>query len=285
MLVLVAELFAAASGAASPARSRCWPAGWLVLCVGARGRSRRCRRRCGSCACRCCSALGALSRWSASARWLAGRSAHERRARRGRCSPLGLGVIVVRRRSIAIALVARAVARARRRRARRSPASVGELLDRRRRAARQGGRAAGAAARRSCAARASRGWSRRRAGAARAARRRAAPWRWLPSRSCRRSGSATRTTEHTAVALVLARDRDRRRAPAGVLPGARACSSPRTACLCWRVSVPGGLPVRDRARARCSTSSLVVAVAAAFTPTIHDELGTGDTELLRGLRD
>jgi hypothetical protein len=30
---------------------------------------------------------------------------------------------------------------------------------------------------------------------------------------------------------------------------------------------------------------LVVIVAAAFTERIHLELGTGDTELLRGLRD
>ena len=31
--------------------------------------------------------------------------------------------------------------------------------------------------------------------------------------------------------------------------------------------------------------ALVVTVAAAFTQRIHVELGTGDTELLRGLRD
>ena len=31
--------------------------------------------------------------------------------------------------------------------------------------------------------------------------------------------------------------------------------------------------------------ALVVTVAAAFAQRIHDELGTGDTDLLRGLRD
>jgi hydrogenase-4 component E len=50
------------------------------------------------------------------------------------------------------------------------------------------------------------------------------------------------------------------------------------------ISVPGGLPFVIELGALFDLA-LVVAVAAAFTRRIHDELGTGDTELLRGLRD
>jgi hydrogenase-4 membrane subunit HyfE len=50
------------------------------------------------------------------------------------------------------------------------------------------------------------------------------------------------------------------------------------------VSVPGGLSYVIELGALFDLV-LVVTVAAAFTRRIHVELGTGDTELLRGLRD
>jgi hydrogenase-4 component E len=50
------------------------------------------------------------------------------------------------------------------------------------------------------------------------------------------------------------------------------------------ISVPGGLPYVIEIGALVDLA-LVVAVAAAFTRRIYGELGTGDTELLRGLRD
>lgn len=50
------------------------------------------------------------------------------------------------------------------------------------------------------------------------------------------------------------------------------------------VSVPGGLSYVIELGALLDLV-LVVTVAAAFTQRIHIELGTGDTELLRGLRD
>jgi hydrogenase-4 component E len=50
------------------------------------------------------------------------------------------------------------------------------------------------------------------------------------------------------------------------------------------VSVPGGLSYVIELGALFDLV-LVVVVAAAFTERIHLELGTGDTELLRGLRD
>ena len=50
------------------------------------------------------------------------------------------------------------------------------------------------------------------------------------------------------------------------------------------VSVPGGLPYVIEIGALFDLM-LVVTVAAAFTQRIHAELGTGDSELLRSLRD
>lgn len=50
------------------------------------------------------------------------------------------------------------------------------------------------------------------------------------------------------------------------------------------ISVPGGLSYVIELGALFDLV-LVVCVAAAFTQRIHLELGTGDTELLRGLRD
>ena len=50
------------------------------------------------------------------------------------------------------------------------------------------------------------------------------------------------------------------------------------------ISVPGGLSYVIELGALFDLA-LVVTVAAAFTHRIHAELGTGDTELLRGLRD
>lgn len=50
------------------------------------------------------------------------------------------------------------------------------------------------------------------------------------------------------------------------------------------VSVPGGLSYVIELGALFDLA-LIVTVAAAFAQRIHSELGTGDTELLRGLRD
>jgi hydrogenase-4 component E len=50
------------------------------------------------------------------------------------------------------------------------------------------------------------------------------------------------------------------------------------------ISVPGGLPYVIELGALFDLG-LVVVVAAVFAQRIHGELGTGDTELLRGLRD
>lgn len=50
------------------------------------------------------------------------------------------------------------------------------------------------------------------------------------------------------------------------------------------VSVRGGLPYVVEVGALFDLA-VVVAVAAAFATRIHDEFGTGNTELLRGLRD
>ncbi len=50
------------------------------------------------------------------------------------------------------------------------------------------------------------------------------------------------------------------------------------------VSVPGGLSYAIEFGALFDLA-LIVTVAAAFAQRIHSDLGTGDTELLRGLRD
>lgn len=50
------------------------------------------------------------------------------------------------------------------------------------------------------------------------------------------------------------------------------------------ISVPGGLPSVIELGVLFDLA-LVVTVAAAFTRKIHAEVGTGDTDLLRGLRD
>lgn len=50
------------------------------------------------------------------------------------------------------------------------------------------------------------------------------------------------------------------------------------------ISVPGGLPFIIELGVLFDLA-LVVTVAAAFTQKIHGEVGSGDTDLLRGLRD
>lgn len=50
------------------------------------------------------------------------------------------------------------------------------------------------------------------------------------------------------------------------------------------IAVPGGLPFAIELGVLFDLA-LVVTVAAAFTQKIHGEVGTGDTDLLRGLRD
>ena len=84
------------------------------------------------------------------------------------------------------------------------------------------------------------------------------------------------------MALLRAGHRDRRRCAGRRSSRRSASSSPRTASTSLALAAPGGLPGGDRARAACSTSSLVVAVAAAFSAKIHEQLGTGDTEPAAG---
>ena len=90
-------------------------------------------------------------------------------------------------------------------------------------------------------------------------------------------------TEHTAVALVLvAIAIVVARRPAfmqliGLIVAENGLSL-------LAVSVPGGLPYVIELGALLDLG-LVVVVAAAFTRRIYGEFGTGDTELLRGLRD
>ncbi len=50
------------------------------------------------------------------------------------------------------------------------------------------------------------------------------------------------------------------------------------------ISVPGGLPAVVELGVLFDLA-LVVTVAAAFSQKIHEEVGSGDTDLLRGLRD
>lgn len=50
------------------------------------------------------------------------------------------------------------------------------------------------------------------------------------------------------------------------------------------ISVPGGLPTVVELGVLLDLA-LVVTVAAAFSRKIHEEVGSGDTDLLRGLRD
>ena len=246
VLVLAAELFLPHSGgfAGAPgrARGRRSPLLCVALAVDRDGAGEDAHP----------ARPGAARRWAAwsrssgSDRWIAG-AARERRAGRRASSLLGLGVIVVRRRSVAIALVA----------AQSLVLGVGALELAAGRSDEflvaglvllaQGRRAAGAAARRSCAARASRDSSRRR-------RRRScgsparAPSRSPPPRSCRRSASATPQTEHDR-----RRARARRASRSSSRAARRSCSSsgsssPRTASPCSPSSVPGGLSYVDRAR-------------------------------------
>lgn len=50
------------------------------------------------------------------------------------------------------------------------------------------------------------------------------------------------------------------------------------------ISVPGGMPFAIELGVLFDLA-LIVTIAAAFTQKIHGEVGTGDTDLLRGLRD
>ena len=50
------------------------------------------------------------------------------------------------------------------------------------------------------------------------------------------------------------------------------------------ISVPGGMPFAIELGVLFDLA-LIITVAAAFTQKIHGEVGTGDTDLLRGLRD
>jgi hydrogenase-4 component E len=90
-------------------------------------------------------------------------------------------------------------------------------------------------------------------------------------------------TEHTAVALVLVgiaivvARRPALMQLIGLIVAENGLSL-------LAVSVPGGLSYVVELGALFDLA-LVVTVAAAFTRRIHLEMGTGDTELLRGLRD
>ena len=144
-------------------------------------------------------------------------------------------------------------------------------------------RAARAAARRRAphARAAARGRRRRRARAA--GRRRRGRARRRRARA-RRSGSATPQTEQTAVALVLV--------GIAIVVARRPASSSCSALIVAENGAvaagglgPGRAAVRRSSSARCSTSPSSSPSRSAFTRRIHRELGTGDTELLRGLRD
>jgi hydrogenase-4 component E len=96
-------------------------------------------------------------------------------------------------------------------------------------------------------------------------------------------GLSDRQTEQTAVAIVLvgisivAARRPALFQVLGMIVAENGLSL-------LAVSVPGGLPYVIELGALFDLT-LVVTVAAAFVQRIHGELGTGDTELLRGLRD
>lgn len=96
-------------------------------------------------------------------------------------------------------------------------------------------------------------------------------------------GLADPHTEHTAVALVLIGITIvvARRPAFFQLLGLVVAEN---GLSLLAISVPGGLTYVVELGALFDLA-LVVTVAAAFTHRIHDELGTGDTELLRGLRD
>ncbi|MHB8693118.1 MAG: hypothetical protein ACYDHH_17920 [Solirubrobacteraceae bacterium] len=96
-------------------------------------------------------------------------------------------------------------------------------------------------------------------------------------------GLASAHTEHASVALVLvgisivAARRPALHQLIGLIVAENGLSL-------LAVSVPGGLSYVVELGALFDLA-LVVVVAAAFVQRIHAELGTGDTELLRGLRD
>lgn len=96
-------------------------------------------------------------------------------------------------------------------------------------------------------------------------------------------GLGDRAVEHTAVALLslgLATVTMRRPALLQVLGIVVA----ENGVYLLAIAVPGGLPFVIELGVLFDLA-LVVTVAAAFTQKIQDELGTGDTDLLRGLRD
>lgn len=96
-------------------------------------------------------------------------------------------------------------------------------------------------------------------------------------------GLGDRAVEHTAVALLslgIATVTMRRPALLQVLGIVVA----ENGVYLLAIAVPGGLPFVIELGVLFDLA-LVVTVAAAFTQKIQDELGTGDTDLLRGLRD
>ena len=96
-------------------------------------------------------------------------------------------------------------------------------------------------------------------------------------------GLGDRAVEHTAVALLslgIATVIMRRPALLQVLGIVVA----ENGVYLLAIAVPGGLPFVIELGVLFDLA-LVVTVAAAFTQKIQDELGTGDTDLLRGLRD
>ncbi len=96
-------------------------------------------------------------------------------------------------------------------------------------------------------------------------------------------GLGDRAVEHTAVALLslgIATVVMRRPALLQVL-GILVAEN---GVYLLAISVPGGLPLVIELGVLFDLT-LVVTVAAAFTQKIRSEVGTGDTDLLRGLRD
>ena len=107
--------------------------------------------------------------------------------------------------------------------------------------------------------------------------------RWRSSRSCRASGCSTAGVEHAAVGLValgIATAVVRRPAIFQALGFLVAENGLYLAALV----APGGLPAFIEL-GLVFDLVVVVSVAGAFSAKIHEELGTGDTSLLGGLRD
>ena len=107
-----------------------------------------------------------------------------------------------------------------------------------------------------------------------------------PRRRCRRSGSATPAASSTrAVALVCARDRDRRAAAAGAVFQVLGFLVAENGVYLAALVVPGGLPLAGRARRAVRPGAGRRRRRRLQLRRSTSTIGTGDTDLLRELRD